>query len=180
MEGDPVHTTPQAQGIAGTRLMQEQKVDQHNSSNNERKQEMEGKEPIESGIVHCEATSDPLNDHIAYVRYSRDQIRDHRCSPKRHLSPWKNVSHEGCSYRKKEEKDARHPSEYELERAIVHATTNVEIQTDEEERCSISMDSPEEPAIVDVPNDVSHAIECKLYMRGIVHSEEETSQELSS
>lgn len=76
------------------------------ADNDEGEQEVEGKEPGEGGIVHGEATSDPLNEGFAHVGDGRKKVGNNSGSSERYLASGEDVAYEGSHYNKEEKNNS--------------------------------------------------------------------------
>lgn len=82
--------------------MKKEKVKQCGSSDNERKKEVEGKEPCEGCIIYREASPDSLNQGVAHVGDGGEEIGNDSGPPERYLSSWQNVADKSSHHYKEQ------------------------------------------------------------------------------
>jgi len=72
------------------------------------------------------------------------------------LAPWKNVSNKGRYYSQEEEDNSNISGFLIKIRAVVKASANVEVDTDEEKRSAVGVHVPDKSAISDISTNMRY------------------------
>ena len=82
------------------RAMRMERPDMHHDHTHQKKRHeiMQGEEAIKRWIINREPAPQPCYDRFTHHRKGGEQIGNYCCTPKTHLSPWKNIAHKGCRH----------------------------------------------------------------------------------
>jgi len=78
--------------------VKKKKMDNNNSGNDKRDEEVESKKPIQSCVVYCEPPPYSLHDHIPNIGDCGKKIGNNSSSSERYLPSRENISYKSCPY----------------------------------------------------------------------------------
>ena len=154
---------------------------EHQADQQQRQQDdVQCEEAVQRNIGNREVATDDFDQSIADDRNGAEQRNDHLCSPVRHLPPGKQVAGEAFGHQDEEDQHADQPHEFArlLVRAVQHCTEHVQVNDDEEERCTSRMHVANKPAPFDITHDVFDRSEGFSRRRLVVHRQEDAGDQL--
>src|SRR5690606_3469545 len=155
-------------GLAGH--VQGPDVQDNNACDHEGQQIVQREEAVERRVVDSEAAQQKLLDPLTHHRNSGEEASDHGCTPEAHLAPRENVTHESGRHHEEVDHAAKDPEHFarSLVGAVIEATHDVDIDGDEEERCTVGVHVADQPTRVDVAHDLFNGVEGDLGVSRIV------------
>jgi hypothetical protein len=160
--------------------VQSSKVNQTQSSLQERKQVVKAIETVQCRVIYCKPTPKPSDNTSTYYWQSACLTGNYGSSPERHLTPRLNVSDKGSLNHNLQNNNSNKP--YKFTRAcitcIVQSTELVHIYNNEKERCTICMQVTQKPSIGHITHQMLYTVKCQINMSSIVHCQKNTSQNL--
>jgi len=117
---------------------------------------MESEEASQCGIVYRKAAPDSLDEHFPYVGHGRKKVGNDGGPPEGYLAPRKNVPDKGGHYSQEKENNSDIPRFFIKIGAVVEASPDVKVDTDEEKRSAVGVHVPDESPISDVSADMRH------------------------
>ena len=115
---------------------------------------MKCKKSGQGGIVHGEAASDSLHEGLASVGHSGEKVGNNGSPSKGHLTSGENVTYKGGYYCEEKENYSDISGLFIQVRAVVKASSDVEVDADKEEGCSVGVYVANYSAVVYIPTDV--------------------------
>jgi len=117
---------------------------------------MESEEASQCGIVYRKAAPDSLDKHFSDVRHGRKKVSNDGGSSEGYLAPRKNVPDKGGHYSQEKKDNSDIPGFFIKIGAVVEASPDVKVDTDEEKRSAVGVHVSDEPSISDVPANMRH------------------------
>ena len=146
-------------------------MENDHTGDQERHQIVKGEEAVQRRVVDREAAPEEDHNALADKRDGREQVGDHRRAPEAHLTPRKNIPHEGRGHHQKEDDDAEHPQQFArcLVGAVIQSAEHMNVNDDEEEARRIHVDVADQPAVIDVTHDALDRADGVVDMSGVDH-----------
>ena len=140
----------------------------------------DGCKPSTQKAIFFDLLGKSLRDYIALMNECAMIIGNDGGAPKAHLAPGKDITHKRRRHHQEHDHNAKHPKQLPwcLVRTVVEAAENMDVDHDEEERCTIRMGIAQQPAIIDVAHDVLDARKGIVDMRRVVHGEHDAGHNL--
>jgi len=137
-------------------FMKKEKMKNSRTDNYEWEEKVEGEETGEGGVVNRKASSDSLDKRLPSVRDGREKVSNYRSPSERHLSSREDVAYESSYHCKKQENNTDVSSFFIEVRAIIKASSDMQVDANKEERCAVGVYVSDKSAVVYVPADVGN------------------------
>ncbi|MCY1441184.1 hypothetical protein D9M71_574880 [compost metagenome] len=141
---------------------------------------MQGEEAVQGDAGDQEVTTDPLGQVFANDRNGAEQRDDHLGTPVGHLAPRQQVAHEGLGHQREVDQHAEDPHQLArlLVRAVHQTAEHVQVDHDEERRCTGGVHVADDPAVIHITHDVFDGGERLFRRRGEAHGQPDTGKDL--
>ncbi|ENN87930.1 hypothetical protein RHSP_49335 [Rhizobium freirei PRF 81] len=162
------------------RHMQRPDVQDHDTGDHEGQQVVQREEAVERRIVDGEAAEQEGLNPVADPWEGGEEAGDDGRPPEGHLAPGQNIAHEGGCHHQEVDDHAEDPEDFarRLVGTVVEAAGDVEIDCHEEEGRAVGMHVAQQPAMVDVADDLFDRVEGDRRIGRIMHGKHDAGQDL--
>ena len=145
-----------------------------------RQQIVQREEAVQRGVVHRGSAQQPGLDRFTHKRDCAKQAGDHGRTPEGHLTPRQNVAHEGSAHHHQVNQHTDDPRDLTrgFVRAVEQAAEDVDIDRNKEQRRAVHVQIAQHIAAIHVAHDVFDAGKGQIDMRGVVHHQNDTGDDL--
>ena len=152
----------------------------HQARDDEGQQVMQREEAVQRRVADRRSAQQPGLQRLSHAGDGAEQAGDHGRAPEGHLAPRQHISHEGGRHHQDVDQHADDPGDLArgLVAAVVEAAENVQIDRHEEQRRAAHVDIAQHMPAIHVAHDVLDAGEGHVDMRGIVHHQHDTGDDL--
>ena len=166
--------------VVVARCVERPDVKDHNTCDHEWQQVVEREEAVQRSITDRWCTLQPDFDLLTDQWNSTDQVCDNGRAVQRHLTPWENVAHEGCTHHEKVDDNTEDPADLtrSFVRSVIEAAEHVDVHREEEHGSAVRVDVTDQPAIFDVTHNALNARKRHVDVWNVVHCENDTGDDL--
>lgn len=170
------------QRVCRSVLVQSSKVNQAQSSQQEREKVVLREKAVQSRVIYAKATPQPSYNTSTNNGQRTPQTSNYGPSPKRHLTPGQYVSDKCGLNHDQQNNNTNQPNEFTGLRVtcIIQATEKVHINNDEEKRPSVCVQITKQPSVWHVAHQMLYAMKSLINMRCIMHSLKNPSPNLQN
>ena len=142
---------------------------------------METKESREGSVVDGKSASHSVCDVFPYKRDSGNEARNNCSSSEAHLPSRKDIADEcGRHHKQKDDDSAVSKCRTSSVGLVIHVTPNMRVNKDKNHRRTVRVEVAEEVPRRNVGHNMFNGSKSSLYVRGVVHSKKDSSNELKS
>lgn len=163
-------------------LVQSSKVNQAQSSLQEREKVVLREKTVQSRIIYTKPSPQPSYNTSTNNGQRTPQTSNYSPSPKRHLSPRQYVSDKCSLNHYQQNNNTNQPNKFTglCVTCVVQATEKVHINNDEEKRPSIRVQISKQPPVRHVTHQMLYAMKSQINMRCIMHRQKNSSPNLQN
>ncbi len=166
--------------VVGAHLVQGDDMDEHQTRDQERHQEVKGEEPVQGGIGDHIIAPDPYRQVFTDAGNRREQIDDDLGPPIGHLPPGQEITEKGRSHHRQIKEHADDPQQFPrlAVRAVEQGAEHMQINENEKGGSAGGMQVTQEPAPIHIAHDIRDRGEGIIRRWLIVHGQPKPGDDL--